>query len=98
MLARERGTLSPPAGPAEASRRRPDYEVPSCRPRLDPRDSFENWLTDLLDNAIGKLALANVSVAFEEVYGHDVCRVDVRPGRHPVYAQGNKQTADFYVR
>lgn len=73
-----------------------DYKV-TKKGNRDPRDSFENWLTDLLDNAIGKPALANVSVAFEEVYGHDVCRVDVRPGRHPVYAQG-KQTADFYVR
>ncbi len=73
-----------------------DYKV-TKKGNRDPRDSFENWLTDLLDNTIGKPALANVSVAFEEVNGHDVCRVEVRPGRQPVYAQG-KQAADFYVR
>jgi ATP-dependent Lon protease len=73
-----------------------DYKV-TRKGNRDPRDSFENWLTDLLDNTIGKPALANVSVAFEEVDGHDVCRVDVRPSRQPVYAQG-KQTTDFYVR
>jgi len=47
----------------------------------EPRDSFENWLTDLLDNSIGKPALANVSVSFEEVDRHDVCRVDVTPSQ-----------------
>jgi ATP-dependent Lon protease len=73
-----------------------DYKV-TRKGNRDPRDSFENWLTDLLDNSIGKPALANVSVAFEEVDGHDVCRVDVKPGRQPVYAQG-KQTTDFFVR
>jgi ATP-dependent Lon protease len=73
-----------------------DYKV-TRKGNRDPRDSFENWLTDLLDNTIGKPALANVSVAFEEVDGHDVCRVDVRPSRQPVYAQG-KQATDFYVR
>jgi hypothetical protein len=41
--------------------------------------------------------LANVAVSFEEVGGHDVCRVDVTPSRKPVYATG-KQTKDFFVR
>jgi hypothetical protein len=36
-------------------------------------------------------------VAFEEVDGRDVCRVDVGPSRKPVYARG-KQTKDFFVR
>jgi ribosomal protein L31 len=73
-----------------------DYKL--CRKgNRDPRDSFENWLTDLLDNSIGKPALASVSISFESVDGHDVCRVEVRPSRHPVYVRG-KQTLDFYVR
>jgi len=38
-----------------------------------------------------------VSVSFEAVDGHDVCRVEVRPSRQPVYVRG-KQTMDFYVR
>jgi ribosomal protein L31 len=73
-----------------------DYKL--CRKgNRDPRDSFENWLTDLLDNSIGKPALASVFISFESVDGHDVCRVEVRPSRHPVYVRG-KQTLDFYVR
>jgi ATP-dependent Lon protease len=73
-----------------------DYKL-TRKGNRDPRDSFENWLTDLFDNSIGKPALANVSVAFEEVAGRDVCRVDVGPSRKPVYARG-KQTKDFFVR
>ena len=74
-----------------------DYKV-TRKANRDPRDSFENWLTDLFDNCLGKPALANVAVAFEDVDGHDVCRVEVKPGRKPVYVSSNKQTKDFYVR
>ncbi len=73
-----------------------DYKL-TRKGNRDPHDSFENWLTDLFDNSIGKPALANISVTFEEVDGHDVCRVDVTPSRKPVYARG-KQTKDFFVR
>lgn len=73
-----------------------DYKVTGKRNR-DPRDSFENWLTDLFDEAIGKPAMANMSVTFEEVDGHDVCRIDVDPSRTPVYAKF-KQSKDFFVR
>jgi ATP-dependent Lon protease len=73
-----------------------DYKL-TRKGNRDSRDSFENWLTDLFDKYIGKPALANVSVSFEEVGGHDICRVDVTPSRKPVYASG-KQTKDFFVR
>ena len=73
-----------------------DYKL-TRKGNRDPSDSFENWLTDLFDNSIGKPALANVSVTFEEVAGREVCRVEVRPSRKPVYAAG-KQTKDFFVR
>ena len=73
-----------------------DYKL-TKKGNRDPRDSFENWLTDLFDTCVGKPALANVAVSFESVDGHDVCRVEVRPSRQPVYARG-KQSMDFYVR
>ncbi|MDQ3943221.1 MAG: protease Lon-related BREX system protein BrxL, partial [Actinomycetota bacterium] len=73
-----------------------DYKL-TKKGNRDPRDSFENWLTDLFDNSIGRPVLANVSITFEEVDEHDVCRIEVRPSRQPVYARG-KQTMDFYVR
>jgi len=73
-----------------------DYKL-TKKGNRDPRDSFENWLTDLFDRSIGKPALANVSISFDDVRGHDVCRIEVKPSRQPVYAHG-KQTMDFYVR
>jgi predicted HTH transcriptional regulator len=73
-----------------------DYKL-TKKGNRDPRDSFENWLTDLFDNWIGKPALANVSISFESVDGHDICRVEVKPSLQPVYARG-KQSMDFYVR
>ena len=38
-----------------------------------------------------------MSITFENVNGHTVCRIEVRLSRRPVYAHG-KQTMDFYVR
>lgn len=80
----------------EATGLQNDYKL-TKKGNRDPRDSFENWLTDLLDNCIGKPALANVLLSFEEVDECDVCRVEVRPSRKPVYAR-SKQSKDFYVR
>lgn len=74
-----------------------DYKV-TRKGNRDPRDSFENWLTDLLDTSIGRPALANVTVSFEDVDGHDVCRVEVKPARQPAYVRRDKQTMDFHVR
>jgi ATP-dependent Lon protease len=76
---------------------RNDYKL-TKKGNRDPRDSFENWLTDLLDTSIGRPALANVIVSFEDVDRHDVCRVEVKPARQPAYVRRDKQTMDFYVR
>jgi ATP-dependent Lon protease len=62
------------------------------------RDGFELWLTGLLDNMLGPTATTYVSIAFEELIGGVVCRVDVRPGRKPTFVRGGKGEADLYVR
>ncbi len=61
------------------------------------RDGFENWLTDLLEIAVGKPALANLSVTFQTIEGHDVCRVDLEPSRTAVFVKRGIET-DLYVR
>jgi len=61
------------------------------------RDGFENWLTDLLEVALGKPALANLSVSFQAIDGHDVCRVDLEPSRAAVFVKRGIET-DLYVR
>ncbi|MBI3966694.1 MAG: protease Lon-related BREX system protein BrxL [Chloroflexi bacterium] len=65
-----------------------------------PRDSFENALTDSLEDAIGKAALANnVRLTWEQVDGQEICRIEVGRSREPVFVK-NKETraTDFYVR
>ena len=74
-----------------------DYKL-TKKGNRDPRDAFENWLTDLFDHSIGKPALANVRVSFEEIDGHDVCHVEVRPSRQPVYVRAKQSIDYFYVR
>jgi hypothetical protein len=76
---------------------RNDYKL-TKKGNRDPRDSFENWLTDLFDYSLGKPALANVLVSFEDVDGHDICRVEVKPSRQPVYVLNKQSMDDFYVR
>ncbi len=61
------------------------------------RDGFENWLTDLLEGAFGKPALANLSVSFQAIDGNDVCRIDVEPSRAPACLKSGTK-ADLYVR
>lgn len=63
-------------------------------------DRYQLWLTDLLDNTIGKPAASAVDVSFPAVDGQQVCRVDVRPSVSPVFVKppGSQNGADFYVR
>jgi uncharacterized membrane protein YeaQ/YmgE (transglycosylase-associated protein family) len=63
-------------------------------------DRYELWLTDLLERCLGKPAMANVSVSFEQVEAVDVCRVDVDPAPGPVFLDepGGNREADMYVR
>jgi len=61
------------------------------------RDAFENWLTTLFEHAIGRPAIANLSIGFENVDGCDVCRIDAEASPTPVYVEA-KDDAWFYVR
>ena len=63
-------------------------------------DRFQLWLTDMLLNALGKTALAEISVTFPVVGGKAIARVDVEPSPRPVFLDepGGQRSADFYVR
>lgn len=72
----------------------------------DDSDVFVLHLNQLVENAVGLAAAANVTTTIHHVDGHDVCRVHVEPSGHPVEAEvtvadkqgqfGKKQV--FYVR
>lgn len=71
----------------------PDLSV--CSQRKD-RDGFENWLyTRLLDQIDGAAIASFVTVSFEQIGEHEICRVNVMPSRQPVYV-GDE--ALFFVR
>jgi type I restriction enzyme R subunit len=53
----------------------------------DDRDLFQLHLTQLIRNAVGDAAATNVTTSIESVDGHDVCRAQVEPAGHPVYAR-----------
>jgi len=62
------------------------------------RDGYENFLTTLLNNRIGGPAVANVSITFDSVDGHDVCRLDAKSSSEPVFVTNDKGDSDLYVR
>jgi ATP-dependent Lon protease len=62
------------------------------------RDGYENFLTTLLDNRVGRAAVANVTITFEVLEGNDICRIDVNPSPDPVFVTNDKGDADLYVR
>ncbi len=64
------------------------------------RDSFENALTTLFEETLGRPAtLSHLRLSWEQVDGKEICRIDVSPSREPVFVK-NKETksAEFYVR
>ena len=63
-------------------------------------DRYQLWLTDFLEGALGKPALAHISIRFEPVGTADVAVITVQQSDRPVYLNEPKgpRTADFYVR
>jgi uncharacterized membrane protein YeaQ/YmgE (transglycosylase-associated protein family) len=63
-------------------------------------DRYQLWLTDYLEGALGKPALAHISIRFESVSVDDVAVIAVRASDRPVFLDEPKgqRTADFYVR
>lgn len=61
------------------------------------RDGFENWITTLLLNSLGKEYSRFIHVYFFRMNGKDVCRVDALKSTKPVYVRrGNEEP--FFIR
>ncbi len=82
-----------------------DYATLRRRGKSDA-DLFLLHLNQLVENAVGLAAAANVTTTIHQPDGHDLCRVHVEPSGHPVEAEvmvpdkqgqfGRKRL--FYVR
>lgn len=73
-----------------------DYRL--ANQKRQDRDGYENWLTTLLADALGKVATSFLTLTFAEAEGGDVCRVDIRPAAAPVFMRGQRSDGDFYIR
>lgn len=73
-----------------------DYRLASQK-RQDA-DGYENWLTSMLAEMLGKVATTCLVVSFTKVGEHDVCRLDVSPSKVPIFIRSQKSSGDFYVR
>jgi ATP-dependent Lon protease len=62
------------------------------------QDGYENWLTTMLAEVLGKVATSYLTVTFAIIDGNDVCRVDVRLASAPIFMRGQKTEGDFFVR
>jgi hypothetical protein len=65
-------------------------------------DGWELWLTDLLSNALGKAAAADVLVSIATVEDRTVARIDVGPAARPVFTSTTSKSGEkrqsFLVR
>jgi ATP-dependent Lon protease len=73
-----------------------DYRL--ANQKRQDRDGYENWLTTMLSEVLGKVAISYVTITFQDMDGGDVCRLDVRPGVSPIFMRGQKTDGEFYVR
>jgi hypothetical protein len=61
------------------------------------RDGYENWLTTLFEQRLGKPALAGIAIKVTGVRGKDVCRVDAEASPRPVFVRDHEDRY-FFVR
>jgi hypothetical protein len=78
----------------------PDYAT-LHKDGKDDADLFQLHLTQLVANAVGLAAAANVTTQIQKVNGDELCRAHVEPSGHPVWAElptpdGKKK--QFFIR
>jgi ATP-dependent Lon protease len=73
-----------------------DYRL--ANQKRQDADGYENWLTSMLAEILGKVATTYLSVSFADVAGNDVCRLDISPAKVPIFIRSQKSSGDFYVR
>jgi hypothetical protein len=52
------------------------------------RDGYENWLTTLLLDSVGKEFTPNIAASFPVLQGHEICRVQISASSKPAYIDG----------
>jgi hypothetical protein len=65
--------------------------------KKDSRDAYENFLTGLLLNNLGKDSAALISITFHELDGKDICKVEAKKSPKPVFVK-DPSGEHLYVR
>jgi ATP-dependent Lon protease len=73
-----------------------DYRL--ANQRRQDSDGYENWLTSMLAEMLGKVATTYLAISFADVEGTEVCRIDVEPAKTPIFINAQRSSGDFYVR
>ncbi|MBD3173525.1 CBS domain-containing protein [Candidatus Bathyarchaeota archaeon] len=61
------------------------------------RDAFEDYLVNQISHKIGDRYLQFIDITFPRAYGHEICRVNVKPSTEPTFFN-HKGRQYFYVR
>jgi predicted HTH transcriptional regulator len=65
--------------------------------KKDSRDAYENFLTGLLLNNLGKESATLISITFHELNRKDVCKVEVKKSPKPVFVK-DPNGEHLYIR
>ena len=60
------------------------------------RDGWELWLTAVVKNALGPVAITDMSVRFFTLDDRTISRIDVRPSAEPVFASRKGEQKKFF--
>jgi hypothetical protein len=71
-----------------------DYKTLSKRP---DRDGYQQFLVNLVSDAMGKAVCASLSISFHPIEGKEICLIRAQASPTPVYVKDNQQTR-FYLR
>jgi hypothetical protein len=82
-------------GAGEAVGLKDDFRL--ANQRRQDADGFENCLTTMLGEVMGRIATSYLAVTFTAIDGNEVCRVDVKPAGAPVFMRGRKSDGAFHV-
>lgn len=71
-----------------------DYTAAHAQPKMQNPNGYQQFLSNVLVDAIGKECTGLYSISFHTIRGKDVCSITVAPAPQPVYVHDSK----FYVR
>lgn len=71
-----------------------DYTAAHTQPKMRNRNGYQQFLSNVLVDAIGKECTGLYNISFHTIRGKDVCSITVAPAPQPVYVHDS----EFYVR